>query len=85
MAEKELIGKVKHYFDKISVAVIELKGELKTGDKIEIVTAEGPFQQEVDSMQIEHNKIEEANKGDAIGMKVDNPVKDGNEVFLVKE
>ena len=85
MADKQPIGKITHFFSKISVAVIELKEGLKVGDTIEIVTSEGPFQQKVDSMQIEHNSIEEAKPGDDIGMKVDKPVKEGNEVFKVEE
>ena len=85
MAEKKKIGKVTHFFDKISVAVIELTGALKAGDKIEIMTKEGPFQQEVASMQVDHNPVEKAKSGDAIGMKVDNPVKEGNIVSKVNE
>jgi len=34
-------------------------------------------------MQIEHEKIQEANKGDTIGMKVDQEVKEGDEVYKV--
>lgn len=85
MAEKQPIGKVTHFFDKISVAVVELTGELKVGDTIEIETSEGPFQQKVDSMQIEHNSVETAKEGDAIGLKVDNPVREGNKVSKVTE
>jgi translation elongation factor EF-1alpha len=85
MAEKEPVGKVTHFFDKISVAVIELTGSLKAGDKIEIETKEGPFQQEVTSMQVDHKPVEKAKKGDAIGMKVDNPVKEGNPVSKLAE
>ncbi len=85
MGEKQPIGKVKHFFDKIGVAVVELTGELKVGDTIEIETSEGPFQQKVDSMQVEHNPVETAKKGDAIGLKVDNPVREGNKVNKVTE
>ena len=81
MAGKKAIGKVTHYFDKIGVAVIELSGALKKGDKIEIgKNEEDAFQQEVSSMQVDHKPVEKAKKGDAIGMKVDNPVKEGAEV-----
>ncbi len=36
MAEKKLIGKVTHYFGKISVAGIELSDVIKTGATISI-------------------------------------------------
>jgi putative protease len=85
MVEKQPIGKVTHFFDKISVAVVELTGNLKVGDTIEIETGEGPFQQKVDSMQVDHKSVEEAKSGDAIGLKVDNPVREGNQVNKVTE
>lgn len=76
------IGKVLHYYDKISVAVVELEGELATGDKIKFARGgEDMFEQSVDSMQVEHEKIEKASKGDTIGLKVDQEVKEGAEVF----
>ncbi len=83
---KKPIGKVTHFFDKISVAVVELTGSLKVGDKIEIAkNEEDSFQQTVSSMQIEHNKIDEAKTGDAIGLKVENPVKEGDKVSKIAE
>jgi putative protease len=86
MADKKAIGKVAHFYPKISVAVIELTGKLKVGDKIEIgKNEEDAFQQEVSSMQVEHKPVEKAKKGDAIGMKVDNPTKAGAVVSKVKE
>jgi len=84
MADKKPVGKVTHFYPKISVAVIELTGSLKVGDKIEIgKNEEDAFQQTVGSMQMEHKPVETAKKGDAIGMKVDNPVKEGATVSKV--
>ena len=72
------IGKVMHYYDKIGVAVIALEGELKVGDKIKFEGHGQTFEQTVDSMQIEHEKIQTAKKGQHIGMKVGQPVKTGD-------
>lgn len=70
MPEKE-IGAVKHYFTKIGVAVIKLtKGGLKVGDTIHIKGATSDFTQKIDSMQIEHEKIKEAKKGQSVGLKI---------------
>jgi len=83
---KKPIGKVTHFFDKIGVAVVELTGSLKAGDTIEIAKdEENAFQQVVTSMQVDHKPVEKAKKGDAIGMKVDNPVKEGAIVSKVTE
>lgn len=83
--EKE-IGVVTHFFDKLSVAVIKLtKGPLSVGDTIKIKGGEDTdFDQEVDSMQIEHEKIAKAKKGDEVGMKVKKIAREGYKVFLVK-
>jgi len=76
------IGKITHFFPKISVAVVELEGSLKTGDTIEIEGHGNTFEQKVESMQIEHQPVSSAKKGDAIGLKVLQPVKEGDVVFL---
>ena len=85
MPEKKEIGKVKHFFDKISVAVIELNDTLKVGDKISIEGHDNTVEQVVDSMQVEHKAIEKAKKGDAIGLKTAGAVKENDKVFKVLE
>jgi len=78
------VGKVTHFYDKIGVAVIELSGSLSTGDKIKFARGgEDMFEQEVGSMQVEHEKIDSAKKGDVVGLKVDQEVKEGAEVYKV--
>ena len=81
--EKKLIGKIAHFYGKISVAVIELTDKLSVGDEISI---EGPgtnFTQTVDSMQIEHKNIKQAKKGDSIGLKVIDKVRENDSVFKI--
>lgn len=73
-----------HYYDKIGVAVVELIATLSNGDKVKFVRGgEDLFEQEVKSMQVEHEKVESAKKGDVIGMKVGNEVKEGAELYKV--
>ena len=76
------IGKITHYFGKIGVGVITLSDALKVGDTI-VITGHGKeFEQPVDSMQVEHEQLEVAKKGDEVGMKVSEPVKEGDVVYL---
>lgn len=76
------VAEVTHYYDKIKVAILELTSDIQVGDKIKFVRGgEDIFEQEVESMQVEHEKIEKAKKGDVIGLKVDQDVKEGAEVF----
>ena len=79
--EKKVVGKITHYFSKIGVAVVELSDTLKVGDIITIEGKGGAFEQNVSSMQIEKQNIQIANKGQAIGLKVNQPVKEGDIVY----
>jgi putative protease len=79
-----LVGKITHYFDKIGVAVVEVLAPIKIGDQIKISGHGNEFTQEVTSMQIEHQQVQEVQKGQTVGMKVDQPVKEGDEVYKVE-
>ena len=80
----EEIGRITHYFTKISVGVIEIsKGSLKVGDKIRIKGATSDFKQKVASMQIEHEKVEEAKAGQSIGLKVKEHVREQDKVYKI--
>jgi len=87
MAEAEegkLIGRITHYFDKIEVAVIELTAPLAVGDTIRVVGGEDTdFTQEVESMEVEHEKIKKAKKGDSVGLKIKEKVREGYKVYKV--
>ena len=82
IAKGSRIGTVTHYFSKIGVAVIELAGNLKVGDSIVIAGRGQEFAQPVSSLQVEHEQVAAAKKGDAVGLKVSQPVKDGDAVYL---
>ncbi|HON38856.1 MAG: translation elongation factor-like protein [Pseudomonadota bacterium] len=81
--EKKLIGKVTHYFGKISVAGISLTDTLKVGDTISIEGATTSFEEKVISMQIDQKTVEQAGAGDLIGIKVKDKVRVGDNVYLV--
>jgi hypothetical protein len=80
---EQKLGKITHYFQKIGVAVILLEGDLTTGDEIHILGKQTDFHQMVTSMQIEHQSLSKATKGQDIGMKVVQPVHIGDEVYRV--
>lgn len=82
--ERKLVGEIIHYFGNISVAVVKLSGSLKVGDEIRIVGGEETdFNQAVDSMEVDHKKINSAKKGDELGMKVKEKVREGYKVYKV--
>ncbi len=82
MAE-ELIGTVTHYFSKIGVAGIELSDQLKVGDTILIKGHTTYLQQQVDSIQLEHQAIDQAEAGQEIGVLVSERVRPGDKVYRV--
>ena len=78
------VGKVTHYYDKLNVAIVDLDGTLSVGDNIKFVRGEEDlFGQKVESIQIEHEKKDTAAKGDVIGLKTNEAVKEGTEVYKV--
>jgi putative protease len=75
------VGRITHFFSKISVAVIELAGSLAVGDTIAIKGPTTDFEQTVDSMQIEHENVQEAKAGQSIGLKVAQRVRETDIVY----
>lgn len=84
--EKELveIGRVSHYFSKISVAVIELTAPLAVGSRILIKGSTSDLEQVVESMQIEHENVQRAEAGQSIGLKVKERVRENDVVYRVE-
>ncbi|MCE5313884.1 MAG: EF-Tu/IF-2/RF-3 family GTPase [Armatimonadota bacterium] len=79
---EEKIGKVTHYFNKIGVAAIEIDhGKLHRGDKLHIVGHTTDAEVVVESIEIDHHPIDEANEGQNIGIKVDEHVREHDDVY----
>jgi putative protease len=82
-AKEKLIGKVAHFYDKISVAAMKLGDSLRVGDTVRIEGGSVAFTQQIASMQIEHEPVRAAKKGDEVGFKVKQKVREGYRVFKV--
>ena len=85
MVEKK-IGVVEHFFSNVSVAAIKItEGELKIGDTIHFVGAHTDFKQKIGSMQIDRNPVQTVKKGDAVGIKVQDKVREHDIVYKMPE
>lgn len=84
MEEKKLVGKITHYYSKIGVAIVELEDDLQQGDQISIEGATTNIQETVDSMQVEHESVKNARRGEAIGLKVPDKVRPGDVVYKIE-
>ncbi len=82
--EGKLVGKITHYFSNISVAVIDLLSVLNEGDVIRITGGENTdFNQKIDSMEVDNKKVKTAKKGDSVGLKVNEKVREGYKVYKI--
>ncbi len=64
------IGKVTHFYDRICVAVLDLTDTIRVGDTVHILGRSTDFKQEVKSLQIEHQAVNEAGPGQEVALKV---------------
>jgi len=81
--ELQEVGMVSHFFAKISVAVIELKASISVGDRILIKGPTTNLEQTVESMEIEHEKVQRAEAGQSIGLKINDRVRENDIVYKI--
>jgi putative protease len=84
--EEKKIGTVMDYFAKIGVVAFRVEGEgLKVGETIHIKGHTTDLTQQVVSMQIDRNAIQEAKPGDDVGIKINDRVRKGDAIYKVIE
>ncbi|MCI4371770.1 MAG: hypothetical protein L3J78_03890 [Thermoplasmata archaeon] len=85
--EREKVGEVFHFFGHISVAAIRLTdGGIAIGDTVQIQGPTTNLEQTVDTLQIEHGEVSHADRGQEVGMKVRDRVREKDYVYkLVPE
>jgi len=83
MAKDKPIGEVTHFYGHIGVAVVKFAKAVKAGDTVHFKGATTDFTQKIGSMQFDHKEIDKAAKGKEVGVKVDEKVRTGDEVFPV--
>ena len=79
------IGQITHYFDHIRVAAFTLTEPLRVGDTVHILGHSTDFKQEVTSLQIEHQPVDEAKPGEDVAMKVIQKVHPHDKVFKITD
>ena len=82
--EEKKIGVVTHYYTHLGVGIIKIEEEgLKVADTLHFKGHTTDFQQTVDSIQIEHKSVQEGKVGDQVGIKLNEHVREHDEVFKV--
>ncbi len=79
-----VIGQVTDYFGKVGVAAVQVTaGGLSVGDTIHIKGHTTDLTQSVDSMQVEHQAVQQAAVGQTVGIRVKDRVRRGDSVLKV--
>ena len=81
---KSPVGEVTHYYSNLGVAIVKLNKGLKVGDKVHVEGPSTNFDQAVSEMQLDHANIEAGKKGQDIGLKVSEKVREGDKVFIAE-
>ena len=79
-----LLGFVEDYFAKIGVIALTLKAPLAAGRRIQVLGHTTNLEQAVDSMQIDHIAVQQADPKSAVGIKVIGRARRGDHVYLLK-
>ena len=77
------VGVVTHYYGHLMVAAVKLEVTLAVGQTIHVLGHTSDFRQRVDSMQIEHEQVQEAIGGDEIGIRVAQHAREHDVVYRV--
>ena len=83
MASGERVGTVSHYFDEPQVGAIDLEETIEEADVLRFEGHTTDFQQAITSMEVDHQPVELAGPGDEVAVKVEERVREGDEVYRV--
>ena len=78
---EEAIGKITHYFPNIGVAAATLSAALKVGDKVRVKGHTTDFTETIESLEIEHQKVDRAGPGDDVAFRVSEKTRPGDRLL----
>jgi putative protease len=83
---EEQVAVIVKFFAKPSVAALEVtNGTIKKGDLLRYKGHTTDFTEEVSSMEIDNQPVEEVKVGDLVGLKVKERVREKDKVYKVVE
>ena len=82
---RSFLGKIIYVYPKASVAIVKLVDNLKKGEKIAVIHEKiGIEKIKIDEMEIDHQKIKKAQKGQEIGIKFPFNIYKNSEIYKIK-
>ena len=83
---EEKVGVVVKFFAKPSVAAIEVTdGTITQGDTLRYKGHTTDFTDQVESMELDNQPIQEAKAGDLVGVKVKERVRENDQIYKITE
>ena len=83
---EEQVAVIVKFFAKPSVAALQVtSGSIKKGDVLHYQGHTTDFTEQVTSMEIDNQPVEEAKVGDLVGLKVKERVRENDKVYRVVE
>lgn len=79
--EPKPVGVITHYYGGLGVAIIKFNRSVSVGDKVVFKGATTDFEETIKSMQYDHKDVPTAKKGQEVGIKVKEKVRDGDKVY----
>ena len=80
-SEPKPIGEVTHFYGHLNVAIVKFNKAVKVGARVKFKGVTTDFDEMISSMQFEHKPIEASLKGQEVGIKVSQKVREGAEAF----
>ncbi|MDP2750136.1 MAG: U32 family peptidase [Nanoarchaeota archaeon] len=82
---KEYVGFVRNYYQKINVAEIKVENKpISKGDEIYVIgNTTGVFRQKVESLEINHKKVDIAKKGERVALKLKQTARPNDKIFRI--
>jgi len=76
------VGEVTHYYGNLGVAIVQFNQDVPVGKNVTFQGATTDFSQDLGSMELDHKQLSAAPRGQEVGVKVKNKVREGDKVYL---
>lgn len=80
-----LAGIILNFYRSIGVASVKVIDKLEVGDRIHVKGHITNFDQTIRSMQMRHENVTRAAKGDLVGIKVNDYVRKNDQIYKVND
>ena len=76
------VGEVTHYYGNLGVAIVKFNQDMPAGKNLTFQGVTTDFSQDVASLEFDHKKVDTAPRGQEVGMKVKDKVREGDKVYV---